>query len=100
MLSEKVMIIHLIAGLIKNISYKMSYFPFILETKFELNFSNYATKSEVGKGTDVDPSEFVEKADLVSFKINADKLDIDKLKTVPIYLIMLCSVRVNGVVTY
>ena len=52
MLNGKVMIIHLKAGLIKKISYKMNqYFPkpyncFDGNVKAELDLSNYATKTD------------------------------------------------------
>ena len=45
--------------------------------------SNYATKSEVEKAAGADTSEFAKKADLASSKSDVDKLDIDRLKTVP-----------------
>ena len=49
---RKVMIIHLIAGLIKKILYKMSYFPELYDhnknkMKVDLNLSNHATKSDL-----------------------------------------------------
>ena len=50
--------------------------------KDELDLSNYATKTDLKKATGVDTSSFAKKVDLVSFKSNADKLDIDKLKNV------------------
>ena len=33
--------------------------------------------------TDIDTSEFAKKADLASFKSKVDKIDVDKLETVP-----------------
>ena len=46
--------------------------------------SNYATKSHLKNATDVDALHFAKKADLVSLKSDIDKLEIDKLKKVPI----------------
>ena len=52
MLNGKVLVIHLIVGLVKKILlYKMSYFAELYtcsqnKTKIELNLSKYATKSE------------------------------------------------------
>ena len=45
--------------------------------------SNYAIKSEVEKVAGADTSKFAKKADLASSKSDVDKLDIDRLKTVP-----------------
>ena len=50
--------------------------------KVELDFKNYATKEELKNIPHVDTSSFALKTNLVSFKIEADKLDIPKLKTV------------------
>ena len=51
--------------------------------KFELDLSNYGTKSDLNNETKVDTSKFAKKVDLASLKSNVDKLDIDKLKNVP-----------------
>ena len=86
MLSGNVMIIHLMVGLIKKISlYKMSHFPELYthsknKTKVELDWSNYAIKSDLKKNrTGVDTSDFDEKNDLASLKLDIDELYIDKL---------------------
>ena len=50
--------------------------------KVELDFKNYATKEELKNIPHVDTSSFASKTNLVSLKIEADKLDIPKLKTV------------------
>ena len=75
MSNRKVMMIHLIVGLIKKIwPYKMSYFSESAhskkEIKISLNFSTCATKSGLAK-----------MADLESLKQD-NELDIDKLKKV------------------
>ena len=50
--------------------------------KNELDFSNYATKTEFKHATDSVASQFDKKVDLANLKPNVDKLDMDKLKTV------------------
>ena len=51
--------------------------------KVELDLSNYATKVDLKYATGVDTSKFEIKVDLTSLKSDVDKLDIDKLKSVP-----------------
>ena len=51
--------------------------------KVELDLPNYATKADLKNATDVDASKFVRKVDLDNAKSDVDKLDIDKLKSVP-----------------
>ena len=41
---------------------------------------NYATKSDLKNGTDVDASDLARNIDLASLKLNVYKLDIDKLE--------------------
>ena len=56
----------------------------------ELDFSNYATKSDLKNATSVDLSQFAKKDDLTNLKLRVDsslnsklgKLDFDKLKAV------------------
>ena len=40
----------------------------------ELDLSNYTTKSEVKKARDNDASDFAEKTDLASLKLDADEI--------------------------
>ena len=54
--------------------------------KTELDLSNYATKAGLKKATGVDILSFAKKTDLAHLKSDVDKLDIDKLKNVPINL--------------
>ena len=54
--------------------------------KVELDLSNYATKANLKNTTGVDTSDFAIKTDLADLESHADKLDIDKLKNVPINL--------------
>ena len=51
--------------------------------KVESDFSNYATKTDLRKQTDVDLSKFAKNIDLANFKSDVDKLDIGKMKNVP-----------------
>ena len=98
------MIILLIVGLIKKTLYKMSqYFPkpyrsFEGNVKVELDLSSYATKAELKKTTGVDTSKLAAKFDLVSLKAEVDKIDVDKLKTVPVDSSKLSNVVNNEVV--
>ena len=75
------MIIVLIVGLIKKISFKNES---ILNVKVDL--SNYATKTDLKNVTHVDTSSFALKTNLASLKTEVDKLDIDKFVPVPVDL--------------
>ena len=44
---------------------------------------NYATKTDLKNTTGVDTSSFAKKTDLVNWKSDVDKCDINKLKNVP-----------------
>ena len=101
MSNEKDIIILLIVGLIKK-SYKMSqYFPPYRscggDIKVELDLSNYATKPDLKNVTHVDVSSFASKTNLASLKTYVDKIDVDKLKTVPVDLANLSNVVKNDV---
>ena len=52
--------------------------------KGELGFSNYATKADLKGAAGVDTSKLATKSDLTSQKAKTDKIDLDKLKTVPV----------------
>ena len=102
MSNGKDIIILLIAGLIKK-SYKMSqYFPPYRshggDVKVELYLSNYATKTDLKHVTHADVSSFASKTNLGSLKTEVDKIDADKLKTVPVDLAKLSNVVKNDVV--
>ena len=60
--------------------------------------SNYATKADLKEATGIDTSNFALKSNLASLKTKADKVDLDKLKTVPFNLRKLSNVVNNGVV--
>ena len=90
MLNGKAMIIHLIAGMIKKTLYKMSqyfpklYKPFGGDINVKVDLSNYATKTDLKKVTGVDMSKLAAKSDLAGLKVEIDKIDVKKLKTVPV----------------
>ena len=92
MSNGKAMIIHLIVGLIKKTSYKMSqyspkpYEPFGKVINVKVDLSNYATRANLKKATRVDSSKLAAKSELTSLKAEIDKIDTEKLTTVPIDL--------------
>ena len=80
----------------------MSYYPPYRSSsnniKVELDLSNYATKDDVKNITHVDVSSYATKTILASLKTEVDKIDTDKLKTVPADLAKLSNVVKNDVV--
>ena len=66
--------------------------------KVELDLSNYATKDDVKNITHVDASSYASKTNLTALKTEIDKIDTDKLKTVPDDLAKLSNVVKNDVV--
>ena len=104
MSNGKVMIIHLIVGLIKKTLYKMSqyfpkpYEPFGGDINVKVDLSNYATKSDIKNIQHVDTSSFALKSNLASLKTDVDELDIDKLVPVPVDLSKVSDVAKNDVV--
>ena len=48
--------------------------------KVELDFSKYATKTNLKNATGIDISSFAKKVGLANLKSSVDNLDIDKLK--------------------
>ena len=87
--NRKVMIIPLIVGSIEKYCFiKLSYFPepFTSKNKIKivLSLSNYATKFNLKNATGVFTLQFAKRDDLANLKTEADKLDIDELKTTPV----------------
>ena len=80
----------------------MSYYPPYKSSsnniKLELDLSNYATKDDVKNITHVDVSSYATKTNLAELKTEVDKIDVDKLKTVPDDLAKLSNVVKNEVV--
>ena len=65
--------------------------------KVELDLSNYATKKDIKDITHVDTSSYALKTNLAALKTEVDKIDTDKLKTVPDDLAKLNNVVKNVV---
>ena len=82
MSNGKVMIIHLIVGLIKKTLYKMSqyfpkpYEPFGGDINVKVDLSNYATKANIKNISHADTSSFALKTNLTSLKTEINELDI------------------------
>ena len=66
--------------------------------KVELNLTNYATKNDLKDITHTDVSSFASKTNLAALKTEVDKIDVDKLKTVPDDIAKLSNVVKNEVV--
>ena len=64
----------------------------------KLNLSNYATKTDLKNITHIDILGFALKTNLGSLKTEVDKLDTNKLKTVPVDLSKLWNLVENEVV--
>ena len=86
----------------KRVYYKMSYYPPYKSSsnniKVELNLTKYATKTDLNNITHVDTSRFASKTNLAALKTEVDKIDIDKLKTVPTDLAKLTNAVENDLV--
>ena len=66
--------------------------------KVELDLTNYATKTDLKNITHADVSSFASKTNLAALKTEVDKINVDKLKTVPDDLAKLSNVVKNEVV--
>ena len=66
--------------------------------KVELDLANYATKDDVKNVTHVDISSFASKTNLAALKTEVDKIDADKLKTIPVELAKLTNAIEHDVV--
>ena len=60
------------------------YEPFGGDINVKVDLSNYATKADIKNISHVDASSFALKTNLANLKTKVDKLDIDKLKPVPV----------------
>ena len=69
------------------------YEPFSGDINIDLSI--YATKANIKNISHVDSSSFAPKSNLASLKTEVDKLDIDKLITVPVDLSKLSDVVKN-----
>ena len=66
--------------------------------KVEIDLTSYATKTDLKNMTHTDVSSFASKTYLLALKTEVDKIDADKLKTVPDDLAKLSNVVKNEVV--
>ena len=86
----------------KRVYYKMSYYPPYKNSsnniKVELDLTNYATKTDLKNITHVDVSSFASKTNLAALKTEVDKIDADKLNTVPVDLAKLTNAVENDLV--
>ena len=57
--------------------------------------SSYATKTDLKNVAHIDVSSFASKTNLASLKTEVDKIDAEKLKTVPVDLAMLSNIVKN-----
>ena len=73
------------------------YKPFGRNINVKVGLSNYATKTDLKNVSHVDISSFVLKSNLASLKTEANKIDADKLKTVPVDLAKLNNMVKNDV---
>ena len=74
------------------------YEPFGGDINVKIDLSNYATKTDLKNISHIDVSSYALKSNLASLKTEVDKLDIDKLTSVPIDLANLSNVVKNDVV--
>ena len=74
------------------------YEPFGGDINVTVDLSNYATKDDIKNITHVDTSSFALKTNLANLKTEVDKLDIDRLATLPLDLSKLSNVVKNDVV--
>ena len=70
----------------------------MLEINVKIDLSNYATETDIKNIAHIGTSSFALKANLASLKSEADKLGIEKLVPVPVYLSKLSDVIENDVV--
>ena len=81
----------------------MRYFPELYshsqnKINVELDLPYSVTKSDLKMTAGIDTSKPAKKADLVTFKLDVDKLDLDKLKATSVDLSKLINVVKNDVV--
>ena len=74
------------------------YEPFGGDINVKVDLSNYATKTDLKNISHIDVSSYALKSNLASLKTEVDKLDIDKLTSVPIDVAKLSNVVKNYVV--
>ena len=78
--------------------FRRCYKRFDGDISVKVDLSNYATKTDLKNVSHVDVSSFGLKSNLASLKTEVDKIDADKLKTVPVDLAKLSNVVKNDVI--
>ena len=68
------------------------------DINIKVNLSNYVIKLDLKNATGFETSKLAAKSDLASLKAEIDKIDVDKLKIVPVDLSKLSNVVNNDVV--
>ena len=74
------------------------YKPFVGDINLKVDSSNYSTKADIKNITHIDTSRFALKTNVAILKSEIDKLDIDKLVSVPVDLSKLSDVVKNVVI--
>ena len=78
--------------------FRKPYEPFRIDINVKVDLSNYATKTDLKDVSHVDVCSFSLKSNLAGLKTEVDKIDADKLETVPVDLAKLSNVVKNDVV--
>ena len=78
--------------------FRRRYKRFDGDISVKVDLSNYATKTDLKNVSHADVSRFALKSNLASLKTEVDKIDADKLKTVPVDLAKLSNMVKNDVV--
>ena len=78
--------------------FRRRYKRFDGDISVKVDLSNYATKNDLKNVSHVDVSSFALKSNLASLKTKEDKIDVDKLKTIPVDLAKLTNVVKNDVI--
>ena len=72
--------------------------PFGGNINVKVDLSNYATKADLKNATETDTFKLALNSNLANLKVEINKIDVDKLKTVLIELSKLSNVVNNDVV--
>ena len=78
--------------------FRRCYKHFDGDISVKVDLSNYATKTDLKNVSHIDVSSFALKSNLASLKTEVDKIDADKLKTVPVDLAKLSNVVKNDII--
>ena len=78
--------------------FRKPYKPFGGDINVQVDLYNYATKADLKNVTEIDTSKLALNSNLASLKAEIDKIDVDKLKTVPGDLSKISNVLNNDVV--